>query len=69
MATLMQPYVPCCPTPPRKDGRDVGLIPVAIELAHRGNIAGSAGEVYSRAALMADKKQQVLWGLAKAAFK
>jgi len=53
----------------KKDGRDVGMVPIAIELAHRGNINGNGGVVYSRAALMADKKQQVLWGLAKAAFK
>jgi hypothetical protein len=52
----------------RKDGRDSGLLPIAIELASRSTISGSQGVVYSRAALTGDK-QEVLWRLAKAVFR
>lgn len=54
----------------RKDDRDSGLLPVAIELANRKTINGSQGVVYSRAALAgAGGRQEVLWRLAKAVFR
>lgn len=58
----------CCAAPHRKDGQDVGLLPIAIELADRETINGSKGVVYSRSQLGKDKKE-VLWRLAKAVFK
>eukprot|EP00775_Hariotina_reticulata_P007328 gene7328-7540_t len=51
-----------------KDGKDVGLLPVAIELANRQTINGKSGIVYSRAELTKDKRE-VLWRLAKATFR
>ncbi|KAF6251343.1 lipoxygenase [Scenedesmus sp. NREL 46B-D3] len=54
----------------QKDGRDSGLLPIAIELANRKTINGSQGVVYSRAALAgAGGRQEVLWRLAKAVFR
>jgi hypothetical protein len=53
----------------RKDGRDSGLLPIAIELASRSTISGSQGVVYSRAALTSEGSKEVLWRLAKAVFR
>ncbi|EFJ46750.1 hypothetical protein VOLCADRAFT_105416 [Volvox carteri f. nagariensis] len=57
------------------EGNDVGLIPVAIELAHpkthkgEDGLAPSAGHVYSRSQLSADRSTWAVWQLAKMIFK
>ncbi len=59
----------------REDGRDTGLIPVAIEIKHKKthelekaagrDLPKSAGIVYSRHELAHDPKKKNLWKLAK----
>lgn len=51
-----------------KDGKEVSLEPLAIELATRDTLKGGAGVVYSRHQLRA-AKQDILWQLAKAVFR
>ncbi|EFJ46751.1 hypothetical protein VOLCADRAFT_105417 [Volvox carteri f. nagariensis] len=53
------------------EGNDVGLIPVAIELAHKEQPgpAPSFGHVYSRSQLSADPSTEAVWRLAKMIFK